>query len=297
MTQLFQRFWLRAVALLVCIAAPQLMLQAGDDPYFVTYSHRMEEPDNLEIGLRQATGAPKKGNPFLSTLLELEYGVRTWWTAELYLAGQRTRGESAIFTGYRLENRFRPLAGEHWINPVLYVEFADVNGADKSLKEIVGHDSLADQLEPNGEARRERKREIETKLILSSNVKAWNISENLIAEKNLANEPWEFGYAVGISRPLATAAGPAPCRLCRENFRAGVEIYGGLGTRHEFGLRDTSRYLGPALAWQLPGGAGFMVSPSFGLNSRSHRVLLRFAVTYEVSGAGRAIKRSLRWRP
>ena len=25
---------------------------------------------------------------------------------------------------------------EHWINPVLYVEYVDINGADKSLLEV-----------------------------------------------------------------------------------------------------------------------------------------------------------------
>ncbi len=51
------------------------------------------------------------------------------------------------------------------------------------------------------------------KLILSSNFRDWNISENFIAEKNFAHEPWEFGYAVGASRPLKTAlntCGSAP---------------------------------------------------------------------------------------
>jgi hypothetical protein len=37
------------------------------------------------------------------------------------------------FTGTRWENRFRPLLHEHWINPVLYVEFENTSGADKTL--------------------------------------------------------------------------------------------------------------------------------------------------------------------
>lgn len=259
----------------------------AEAPYFVTYSHHMEEPGNLELALDGTTGNPEGGNAFVNSLLEIEYGVKAWWTTEVYLSGQSTAAEGALFTGYRWENRFRALMREHWINPVLYIEFADTNGADKSLKEIVGHDGMSDQAEPTSISRLERKRELETKLILSSNVKGWNISENIIAEKNLTNQPWEFGYAAGVNRPLALAASPIACSLCRENFRAGVELYGGLGTRHEFGLHDTSHYIAPAIAWQSPNGMTIAISPSFGLNSNSYRVLLRFAVAFELNQFGR----------
>src|ERR1700694_5848230 len=151
----------------------------ADTPYFVTYSHHLEEPGSLEISYRNVLGSPTGGNPFSSSLLELEYGVNGWWTSELYLAGQ------TVWTGWRWENRIRPLVREHWINPVLYVEFEDINGADKSLLSVVGHDGESDQATPNAEARRERKRELEAKLILSSYAKGWNIAENFIAERNL----------------------------------------------------------------------------------------------------------------
>src|ERR1700687_2492914 len=200
-----------AKALLVC--AP-VLLAASDAPYLVTYTHQMEEPGNLEIAVNQVTARPDGGNRFLNQLTELQSGATAWWTSELYLSGQGTWHDSIVFTGFRWENRLRPLLGEHWINPVLYVEFANINGADKSLKEVVGHDGFSDQLVPNGETTREPKHELETKLILSSNFRGWNIAENIIAEKNLNNNPWEFGYAFGVSRPLALLASPNKCRLC-----------------------------------------------------------------------------------
>jgi hypothetical protein len=205
--------------------------------------------------------------------------VKTWWTSELYLDGQTTFGESTLFTGWRLENRFRPLLREHWINPVLYFEFEDINAADKSLLEVVGHDGIADFLERND--RSEKEREAELRLILSSNVKGWNISENMIAEKNLAAEPWEFGYAIAASRPLSLMASPNPCRFCRENFSLGAELYGGLGDRYSFGLNNTSHYLAPTLAFRMPNGPSFQISPAAGLNKNSHGMLLRFGVSYE----------------
>src|SRR5689334_9361375 len=180
----------------------------------------MEEPGSLELSNKSVSGFPSQGNDFLGSAMEFEYGVKAWWTSELYLDGQTTFGESTVFTGWRLENRFRPLLKEHWINPVLYFEFEDINSADKTLLEVVGHDGIADFLERNDS--REKEREAELRLILSSNFKGWNLAENMIAEKNLAGEPWEFGYAIGASRPLSMAASANPCTFCRENFTAGA---------------------------------------------------------------------------
>jgi len=240
----------------------------------------MEEPGNLEVGVKSVTASPQDGNAFLANAWEFEYGVKTWWTSELYLDSQHTANESSVFTGFRWENRFRPLLREHWINPVLYIEFENINGADKSLLEVVGHDTREEFAERND--RSEKKREAELKLILSSNVKGWNISENMIAEKNLAGEPWEFGYAVGVSRPLALLASARPCVFCRENFSAGAEMYGGLGDRYSFGLHDTSHYLAPVVEWRLPGSTTLKFSPGFGLNDNSERFLFRFGVSYEI---------------
>jgi hypothetical protein len=263
------------------------------EPYFVTYSHHMEEPGNLEIATNEVVATPTGGNTFLSTLVEMEYGVKAWWTTELYLSTQRTFGQGSAFTGYRLENRLRPLMREHWINPVLYFEYFDGNEADRSLREIAGHDTAEDLAEPLSEQRLEREREIEGKLILSSYVHNWNISENFIAEKVL-NHPdsWEFGYAIAASRPLGTKATPYACRFCAENFWAGVEMYGGLGDRHSFGLHDTSHYIAPTIAWALPSGTTFKFSPGFGLNGNSNDFLLRFTVAHEINQFGRLFRRS-----
>jgi hypothetical protein len=256
--------------------------RAQERPYFVTYSHEMEEPGNLEIEAFNALGKPPDGNRFIGSNVEFEFGATAWWTTEFYLDGQITQHDSTIFTGYRWENRFRPLMREHWINPVLYVEFENIDGGDKALREVVGHDGKADVSGPNAEARAEKERELELKLILGSNYRGWNISENIIAEKNLSNEPWEFGYAWGISRPLGLAASAHNCTFCREKFQGGVEMYGGLGDRYSFGTRLTSHYLGPLINWAAPNGMTFSFSPQFGLNDYSIPRLYRFGVSYEI---------------
>ena len=284
----------RAAALGFLLAILATAARAQERPYFITYDSQMEEPGNLEIALNPVVGLPKKGNTFVGSWMEFEYGATAWWTTEFYLDGQTTTNDSTVFTGYRWENRFRPLRGEHWINPVLYVEFENINEADRTILEVVGFDSGRDNTTPNAEARRVKKRELESKLILGSNYRGWNISENFIAEKNLTGGTWEFGYAVGVARPLALAASAKECTFCRENFRAGLEMYGGLGDWHHFTLSKTSHYLAPVLAWELPSGVTLHVSPGFGLTANSYRSLIRFGVSYEFSGFGRKVRRLFR---
>lgn len=282
-------FALAIAVLLVCIKAT-----GGEGPYFVTYDHHMEEPGSLEVGANPVFGKPRNGNSFLASWTEIEYGVKGWWTTEFYLEGQTTRRDSTVFTGFRLENRFRPLREEHWINPVLYVELENINAASKTLQEVVGFDSQTDHAASNAETRAEKEREIEAKLILGSEVRGWNISENLIFEKNLTNAPWEFGYALGLNRPLALAASPHPCNFCRENFRAGVELYGGLGDWDRVTTAGTSQYVAPVVSWELANGTSFRISPTFGMTQNSHRFLIRFGVSQEFGGFGRRMRQMFR---
>ncbi len=257
-------------------------------PYFVAYDHYMEEPGALEIGTSPVLGKVHGLNTFLGALNEFEYGARRWWTTEFYVDWQHTRHEGSLFTGFRFENRFRPFLEPHRINPVLYVEYEHINGADKTLKEIVGFDGKEDLNVPSHEARHEHKREIETKLILSSDIGNWNLSENFIGEKNLNGGRWEFGYAVGVSRPIATPTGKR-CAFCRERFGAGVELYGGLGTWGDFTLRGTSQYIAPLLFWVLPSETTIRVSPGWGLTDQSVKTLLRVGVSQEIDDIGRQI--------
>ena len=258
------------------------ILRAQEKPYFVTYSTDLEEPGNLEIALKGLTASPKDANPFVSPTIELEYGAKAWWTTEVYAQGQATENDSTVFTGFRWENRFKPLPREYWVTPVIYVEYERVSNADKSILEITGHDGISRFQVNNGQSHGIIETSIESKLILSSNFKGWNVSENFIAEKNLSNEPWEFGYALGVARPVTLKAGPHRCYLCLQNFDTGAELYGGLGDRYSFGLKQTSQYAGPTLDYRTPAGVTYSFAPQFGLNDNSIGVLWRFKVSYEV---------------
>ena len=282
-------FMALSIATVFC---PPPSLRAQESPYIVTYDHYLEEPGSLEVEYFSTFGTQRGGNDFHAFWAEFEYGATAWWTSELYVAGQTTSNDSTIFTGTRWENRFRLLQREHIVNPVLYIEFENISGADKILKEVEGHDVESDFADSNGVLRQEHDHELEMKLLLSSTFKGWNVAVNPIVTKNLLpSEPWEFAYAIGASRPLGLKASPKHCSFCPENFIAGLEMYGGLGDAHSPGLHETSHYLAPVIAWNLPSDWTFRLSSGFGLNDNSHRLLLRWGVSREFSGFGAAVKR------
>ena len=283
--------------LLLCSSSLSLVW-AQESPYIVTYNHYLEEPGNLEVEYFSTFGTQRGGNDFHAFWTEFEYGATAWWTTELYVDGQTTFNDSTVFTGFRLENRFRLLQREHLVNPVLYVEYEQITGADKILKEIEGHEGESDLADYNADLPKEHKHELELKLLLSSNFKGWNVAVNPIVAKNLLpSEPWEFAYAVGASRPLALKASPNRCNSCLENFAAGVEMYGGLGNAQSAGLHDTSHYLAPVVAWNLPSDWTLRLSSGFGLNDNSHRLLLRWGISHEFSGFGEVVRRLFGGRP
>jgi hypothetical protein len=292
------RFAAIVSSLLVSLAVSSPSASAQESPYIVAYDHYLEEPGSLEVEYFSTFGTQRGGNDFHAFWSELEYGVNAWWTTELYLDGQKTFNDSTLFTGFRVENRFRLLQREHVVNPVLYIEYEQISGADKILKEVEGHDVEADFADSNSALRREHNHELELKLLLSSHLKACNIVVNPIFTKNLSpSEPWEFAYAVGASRPLGLKARATQCNFCPENFIAGLELYGGLGDAQSAGLHETSHYLAPVVAWNLPFDWTFRLSSGFGLNDNSHRLLLRWGVSREFSGFGAMLQRMFQGRP
>ncbi len=266
------------VAGLAAITPPLL---AQERAYFVTYDHYLEEPGHLEIAVANSSGFPRDGGARHAPWLELEYGLTGWWTAELYLEGVTSRRDGSAFTGWRWENRFRPLKGEHAVNPVLYVEYESINEASRIQKEIVGAGRLP--FEPIAELRQKHAHELEGKLILSSVVGAWNVSENVVFEKNLsADEGVEFGYSVGVSRAVGTLASGASCRFCAENFVVGLEAYGGLGSTEAFAAAQQRHYVAPVVAWRLSDRTTLKASVGFGLTENADRALLRLGFVYEL---------------
>jgi hypothetical protein len=280
-----------ASLLLLAVLFTAALARAQEAPYFVTYDHHLEEPGNLEIETSSTIGVPRSGQQlFIAPYAEIEYGVTGLWTTELYLEGQGTPGDSAVFTGWRIENRVRPFQREHGINPVLYLEYESVNEASRILKEIEGHAEIGS--ERNAGLSAEHVHELEAKLILSSDVHDWNLAGNFLATKNFsASEGFEFGYALAVARPLARLASGKRCRLCRENFVAGLEMYGGLGSTLDLSMHETAHYIAPAIGWQLSDNSSLRLSTAIGLTHVSNPALLRVGYSYEIRGFRRKLAR------
>jgi hypothetical protein len=257
------------------------MSAAQERPYFTTYNDHLEKPGEIEVSLLTTAGHARDGGAgYVAPWVEIEFGVTSRWTTEVYLEGVSVAGNGSGFTGWRLENRYRPLKNDHAINPVLYVEYENITEASRIQKEIVGSGMLpADPVRILNET---HAHELEGRLILSSHVGAWNASENVIVEKNLSeSEGVEFGYSVGVSRPLGEERTPT-CHVCASTLTVGVEAYGGLGSTVVAPFDGTRHYVAPIVAWRPTSGSLVHASVGVGLTGTSDHYLLRFGYTIEV---------------
>jgi hypothetical protein len=256
-------------------------VRAQEQFYFVTYDDSLEKPGEMELEVLSTVGHPENGSAgYAAPWIEFEYGVRSWWTSEVYLEGVSIHGEGSAFTGWRWENRFRPFGNQHVINPVLYVEYEDINEASRIQKEIVGSGPLPQ--EPLASLVEGHNHELEGRLILSSRFGAWNVSENVLVEKNFsAAEGVEFGYSAGVSRRLGRG-GTESCRFCPAAFVVGAEAYGGLGATEAGGLSDTRQFIAPIVGWHPTHGSLIKASIGFGMTNVSDGYLLRVGYSVEL---------------
>lgn len=265
-----------AVLVAVCPEA-----NAFEDPYFVTDHHHLHEAGNLAIANYSVLGAPKNGNEFIGSQMELEYRITKWWATQVQFDGQTTWDDSTIFTGYSWTNKFKLFPDNHVVNAALVISWEDGNEADKCIAEIEGHGSEDDFSLPNSVTRKIHEHEVEMKLIVSRDYKGWNFAGNIMAAKPQADS-WEFGYSFGTSRPLSAADKDEHCMFCRRSISAGLEFYGGMGDAHAFGLQNTPQYLGPEMAWKLSERLAVKAGPHFGLTPTSQHVLVHFGVVYDI---------------
>jgi hypothetical protein len=256
-----------AVGALLLVGAAD-SARAQERPYFVVYNDHLEKPRELELAVLSTLGDPKDGAArYFAPWIELEYGVMRKWTAELYLEGASTHHDGSAFTGWRIENRYRPFDGDHIVNPVLYVEYESISEASRIQKEIVGEGAVS--REPIRNLDEQPAHELEGRLILSTDLTKWNFSENLILEKNLSvAEGVEFGYAAAVSRHIG-------------QFYAGVEVYGGLGATVAQSV-ETRQFIAPVVSWRATRASLFKVSVGFGVTDASERYLFRVGYSIDL---------------
>src|SRR5260370_34704979 len=87
-------FMLRLSIFAIFFVFSLLPLSAQELPYFVTYSHHLEEHGSLEIEMKSLTGKPKDGDRFGATALELKYGTLAWWASAVDLHVKPTPQDS-----------------------------------------------------------------------------------------------------------------------------------------------------------------------------------------------------------
>ena len=61
-------------AVVLLLAGLMPTMHAQEKPYFVTYSHDLEEPGNLEIESQNIAASPKNANAFFAPTVNLNTG-------------------------------------------------------------------------------------------------------------------------------------------------------------------------------------------------------------------------------
>lgn len=265
---------------------------AGTNGYFVTYSSDIEEGE-IELMLMNDITAPSEfrrsegqGN-YLSHMIELEYAPTQQFATEFMIEWFEDLETSAKkFTGFRWENRYRLFKDPVPLNPMIYVEYEDLDPETRFKMEVSGWvrpPYKDDEPEPD------RERIMETRLVLSQNFGPFNVAANWINETDLENGHTAFGYAAGVmwmnhSSENHSASKGHEDHEGHETGKAGLglEMYGGLGDTKAFAInrQRQEHYLGPIFMYHIDSHWMIHSQLAIGLSKASDN-LVRFNVGYE----------------
>ena len=273
------------LAALAGICWSEQQAQAGNEANFVLYDHHTEAKGTTEINLWSdfSRGAP--GDPsYAAQLLEMERAITDQWMAAVYFEGDKIAGDDYGFGGWRLESRYRLFPYSTFLNPVLYLEYADLRPDHRYLLEVVGRTDAPES---------ESGSELESRLILGHDFSdRFDVAFNWINDVNLSTGDWEFGYAAGLNYALFEGAkgsgeGTVPRRAdawCLKEVKLGAELFGGLGDS-ALGLtlnpNVTQEYAELNLRGELNNGLHAQLGAAVGLSRASEPALLRLMFGYE----------------
>ena len=106
---------------------------AGNNGWFTTYDSRVEKGE-IELMLMNDFTVPSPlrredgQRDYFSHMLELEYGVTEQFATELMIESfEELETGQVKFTGFRWENRFRLFKNPVPLNPMLYIEYEDLD--------------------------------------------------------------------------------------------------------------------------------------------------------------------------
>lgn len=273
--------------------------RAGNDIYFVTYNHYIDKGE-LELMLMNDFTDPSKfrreddgQHSYFSQMIELEYGVTEQWATEFMIEGFEEPGTGqSRFTGFRWENRYRLFKQDVPLNPMLYVEYEDLDPATRYKMEVSGW-----VRPPYKDTRAEpdRERILESRLVLSQDFGKLNVAFNWINESDLnASGFTAFGYALGARYDFNGGhfTNPEPDEHAGHHGHQeqhallkptiGVELYGGVGDtrRLDFDPSRQEHYLQPDIMLHLNEHTMLHLGLAIGLSKASDN-LVRTALAIE----------------
>ena len=216
-------------------------VRAGSEANFVLYDFHTGDKGETEVNVFSDFSSGTKADAhYNAQLFEIEHALTDRLTTALYLEGDDIDGGNYQFGGWRLEGRYRLLDYGAFLNPVLYVEYENLQPERSYVLDVVGRTDAAD-------GPKSAERDIESKLILGGDVtNDLSVDFNWINETNLDTGRWDFGYAFGLNYALVGVdqeaeppgkhwAGKGTLHSNNvsdwmvKEIKLGAELYGGLG--------------------------------------------------------------------
>ena len=205
-------------------------------PYAYSYSYMTAYRGEREIEV-YTDYDNKNGTYNLKNQVELEYGITNNWMASIYGVFTGGSGKDYKYSQTKLQSRYRlGEQGEYFVDPAIYSEYKmSIDGSTA----------------------------IELKEILSKDFGDYNLTTNLVFEKNLSKSTdWEKSYSLGFSK------------LFSSNIRAGLEAKGSIADQ------NSTLFAGPSLSATV-GGFKIISAVGFGLNKASKDLSIRNIIAYE----------------
>lgn len=216
--------WLRQiVGTLLFLCAAVNSGWAGNNGYFTTYNSQVEKGE-IELMIMNDFTSPSKFRreqegfgQYWSHMLELEYGVSDQFASEFMIESfEDPDKHQSAFGGFRWENRYRLFKEDVPLNPMVYVEYENLDPRTRYKMEVSGW-AIPPYEEPEGD--KDRERIMETRGVFSQDFGALNLAFNWINETNLDSRRTAFGYAVAAMymihhAPTEVAAGAVARYSC-----------------------------------------------------------------------------------
>lgn len=159
---------------------------AGNNGYFTTYNSDIEKGE-IELMFMNDLTSPSKfkieedgRGDYFSHMIELEYGITDQLASEFMIEWYEDLKTSEIkYTGFRWETRYRLFKNYFPLNPMIYVEYEDLDPATRYKMEVSGW-VVPPYVESGEEPDRERI--LESRLIISEDIGPLNLAFDWINE-------------------------------------------------------------------------------------------------------------------